>query len=455
MIGAIRRQLSRLNATEGESRTLTARVVQGALSILAGDAYGNVLRLVSNLIMTRLLFPEAFGLMLIVNLVLGALQMLSDMGIRGALITKREGVDETYVNTAWTLSIIRGAALCLVAFLAAWPVAEVYDEPQLFGLILVSAFAPLVQGLCSPFPILEEKKVKLTKVIVWRALSQTVAVALTLGWLLMVPTIWALAAHGVIGALLLTVSSYYFFPNRMPRMAWNQQAAAEIFRFGKWVFVASSLAFLARNANQLVVSKWVAIDVLGVFSIAFSLSKLVEQVAGSMTWKLLLPVYAELNESASDGFKSQRRRIKLWLFGGAMLPVFILAVFGAEIIAFLYDERYHGAGWMLEVMSVGSLFMVLAASVENIPHSQGDSYRTMWIQFCRGVLMFLSMLTGGYYFGFEGLVIGISVGSLAFLPVLTLLIRPYGIHDELIDAGLILGSVGLIVAGWWMFGFPL
>ncbi len=435
--------------------TIGNRILKGTLSVLGGDAYGHILRLIANLIMTRLLMPEAFGLLLIVNLVQGALQMLSDVGIRGALITKRDFLDDEYIDTAWTISIIRGIALCVVGMLVALPVAYFYSEPQLTGLLLLSSVAPLLTGFCSPFPILEEKKVKLLRVIAWKSLAQTVAVVATIVWLLIHPTVWALAANGVISALVLSVSSFLFFRNRMPKLTWNREAVRAIVQFGKWVFLATALTFFARHANLFIMSKWVTTSVLGVFSIAVGLVKLVENVPSSITFSLLLPVYAELGKGEEAELHKHRIRIKVALFGLAVAPVVTLSVFGAEIISLLYAEEYHSAGWMLEVMSVGSLALILSASVENIPHSLGNSYLHMWLQFYRGALMLLSMCIGGLWFGLTGLIIGISAGSFVFLPVLSYLVRQYGIRDYVLDISLISGGLGLIYLGWWTFGFPV
>ena len=53
----------------------------------------NVLRLASNLILTRILFPEAFGLMALVQVVLASLSMLSDLGIFSAIVQNKRGDD--------------------------------------------------------------------------------------------------------------------------------------------------------------------------------------------------------------------------------------------------------------------------------------------------------------------------------------------------------------------------
>lgn len=75
----------------------------------------NALRLTSNLVRTRLLFPEAFGIMAIVQVELTGAAMFSNFGIRGSIFQDARADDSDFLNTAWTLQIARGFVLVLAA----------------------------------------------------------------------------------------------------------------------------------------------------------------------------------------------------------------------------------------------------------------------------------------------------------------------------------------------------
>ena len=435
--------------------SLRQRTLQGGGVLIIGDLYANAVRLGANLIMTRLLFPEAFGLMLIVNLVFAGLNMLSDIGIRGAMIVREAEIDEDYLRTAWTMGVLRGILLALIALSLAWPVSQFYGEEQLFGLIAILSIAPILQGLTSPYPLLAEKSVRFLRVVLWNGLSQTLSIVVLLTWLFIYPTIWALAAHGVIAAAIAMVSSYYMFPGIRMRPAWHKASAWEIFRIGRWLFIASGLTFLARQGDSLIISKWVTAEELGVFSIAITFAKLVETLVERMSWSLLFPVYAELRTGSSERFHVQVRKVKLVLYAMCAPIVLVFALFGRDIITLLYDPRYHGAGWMLEIMAAGSAFFAAGAAIINIPMSFGDSYRHMWLQFFRFAILLALMSAGGYYAGLLGLVVAIAGAQLLFYPVLRLMSHKYGIRDYLPDL-LFLLVIGFVISTFWMFrGWPV
>ena len=97
--------------------TLRKRIIHGASWIMVGHISGQLLRLVSNLIMTRLLVPEMFGVMAIANVIMIGLAMMSDIGIRQHIIQSKHSDSENFLNTAWVVQIIRGIILWFIALI--------------------------------------------------------------------------------------------------------------------------------------------------------------------------------------------------------------------------------------------------------------------------------------------------------------------------------------------------
>ena len=58
---------------------------------LIGYGFSQMLRLVSNVVLARLLFPEAFGTMAILQTILVGVAMLTDVGLSMSLIRSKQG----------------------------------------------------------------------------------------------------------------------------------------------------------------------------------------------------------------------------------------------------------------------------------------------------------------------------------------------------------------------------
>ena len=66
---------------------------KGTIWASSGFAISQLMRLSSNLILTRLLFPEVFGLMALVQVVMVGVKMFSDMGIATSVLRDKAGDD--------------------------------------------------------------------------------------------------------------------------------------------------------------------------------------------------------------------------------------------------------------------------------------------------------------------------------------------------------------------------
>ena len=125
------------------------KALGGAFWTAGGYGVRQILRFANNLILTRLLFPELFGLMAIVNLFVLGLNLFSDIGLNPAIIQSKRGDEATFLNTAWTIQVMRGVVLTVGAFFLAWPVSIFYDQPILLWALPVSGLTALFAGFNS------------------------------------------------------------------------------------------------------------------------------------------------------------------------------------------------------------------------------------------------------------------------------------------------------------------
>ena len=109
---AIFRSFSRLHL---DSQSLMGRVAVSAAWITGAHFLELFVRLGSSLIFTRLLFPEAFGIIAAAGTGITVLVMISDLGVRSVVVTSPNVGDEQFLRTAWTVQLVRSAILFLMA----------------------------------------------------------------------------------------------------------------------------------------------------------------------------------------------------------------------------------------------------------------------------------------------------------------------------------------------------
>ncbi|MDO8885242.1 oligosaccharide flippase family protein, partial [Pseudotabrizicola sp.] len=133
--------------TRLQGNGLLARVMRSSAWTALGYGASQALRLASNLILTRLLFPEAFGLMALVSVFIVGLTMFSDVGTHPAILQHKRGDDPAFLNTAFSIQVTRGVVLWLASAAIAWPAAVFYGQPDLAMILPVAGFSLLLHGL--------------------------------------------------------------------------------------------------------------------------------------------------------------------------------------------------------------------------------------------------------------------------------------------------------------------
>ena len=136
-----------------------------------------MLRLGSNLLLAWLLFPEAFGLMALVNVFMHGLQMISDTGIRGSILYHRRGDHQSFLDTAWTVQIVRGIVLWICSCLIAIPVMMLYGEPMLGQLLPVAGLTAIIAGFNSTALFTLNRRVALGRITLLDVLSQVASIS--------------------------------------------------------------------------------------------------------------------------------------------------------------------------------------------------------------------------------------------------------------------------------------
>src|SRR5262249_11473145 len=123
--------------------------IGGAMWIGVGFGGMYVLRLVSSMILTRLLVPQVYALMDVAMVFIQGLHMFADVGIGTSIVQSGRGDDPEFLDTPWSLQIVRGLILWGLTALIAWPVAAFYDKPELIVLMPLIGSTAAIDGFCS------------------------------------------------------------------------------------------------------------------------------------------------------------------------------------------------------------------------------------------------------------------------------------------------------------------
>ncbi len=339
--------------------SLRSRALRGAGWTTAQMLLSRALRLASNLILTRMLFPEAFGLMALVNVFQAGMQRLSDTGVVPSVVRSARGDDPVFLQTAWTVQVGRGAVLWALCVGFAAPLARFYEQPELALLVPVASIGLLLAGLQSMELSLYRRHLTLGKLTGLEIGAQVLSIAVMVSWAWFQKSVWALVAGSIASAGFKTLLSYWL-GGREGRYGfrWDREAAAELLHFGKWIFLSSTLSFLSGNLDRFIFGKTIPIGMLGVYSVGLTLALLPSDLIARLGNLVVFPALSRKLD-AGGGLSSAFRDSRTPLLALASFVAVVLIGCGPPLIELLYDDRYHAAGWIVQILAVGAWFRAL------------------------------------------------------------------------------------------------
>ena len=409
------------NADGGDSNedgSLEKRAVRSSIWTFAGYGSSMVLRLGSNLVLTRLLMPEIFGIMALVSVYLIALELFSDLGINASVIHSERGDDPDFLDTAWTVQVVRGCALSAISVLLAHPVALLYETPELASYLPVASIDAVILGFTSTKLASLNRKLKLGLLTIIEITSQVVSVTVMVAWAVYSPTPWALIAGGLTAAVVEVALSHLAIKGRRNRFRWDKSAIRELVNFGRWIFLSTAFTFSASHGDRPILGTYVSLATLGLYNQAWALANAMTAVPSAIGHRVLFPLYSRLVEQRSAALIARLRKIRLALMGVFLPFAAIGAVYGNLVMKVLYDGEYEGGGWMLQVLSVGAGLEIIVLTISPILLASGKSFHHMLVMIAKAIALPLCMISGGALYGEPGLVVGVVVASLFTYPVL-------------------------------------
>ena len=398
---------------------LKSRIFKAGSWVLVKYIASQVIRLSGNLILTRLLVPEMFGVMALVTVILMGLNLFSDIGLTQNIIQSRRGEEPKFLNTAWVVQIIRGFAISLIMLITAWilslliinkmlPIGSAYANPILPVVITVMSLMPLISGFQSTKLFVQNRKLRLARITVLELISQITGLIVMIAWAAIEQSIWALVVGNLVSSIVKMILSHTIIDGHPNRFEWDHGAFDEIFHFGKWIFISSIMGFLISQGDKLILGGLMTADRLGIYSIAFFLSNATLQAIVRLSGSVFFPAFSEIHretpEKLSRIYYKIRHRVDFITYFIAGLLFFS----GTTIISILYDNRYIEAGWMLQVLSF-SLFVVGFLVADECFLALGKPKILVFISTVQAITLFLIVPVSFYIFGVYGAVWGVTL----------------------------------------------
>lgn len=332
------------------SGSLTERTVKSGVWASLLNVSERGLQLLAVIVLARVLSPAEFGVMMIALLVLAGFEQLSQVGIDQALIYNESDDVDDYLDTAFTIKLVRGVVIAAVLFVGGNPVANFLGEPSAGPLIQAIGIASLIFGLQNPAVVYMQKNLEYHRQFAYKGTGTFVnaAVSIAVGVVFLSP--WALVVGRIADNATRVVVSYLLCEHR-PRLRFDLAYGREMIGYGKWIFGSTGLAYLLYNADDAFVTWLLSASALAFYQFAYRLSTMPPSQVSSVVSMVMFPAFSRLQNDVPALRDAYLRTVQV-----ATLVSFPMAA-GVVLVSEPFVRTVLGEEWLPMVI----LMQILAA----------------------------------------------------------------------------------------------
>ena len=318
------------------------------------------------LILARILTPDEFGLFGIAMLFLSLLEIISETGVNIFLIQENGDID-SYIDTAWVISIVRGLLISLVLVLLTPLVSLFFNSPNSTNIMYLISLVPLIRGFINPSIVKFQKNLLFAKEFVFRLiiyfLDASVAIILAL-----ITHSASSLVYGLLAGAVFEVIASHIFVRPGPKLKFVKNKIKLIINRGRWVTFAGIFNYLFENIDDAVVGRLLNTTYLGTYQMAYKVSSLPMTEVSDVIQKVTFPIYTKI---VGDKERLKKAFIKSFLATTLIvLPIgIILFFFSEEVVLVLLGQKWLSAVSVIKVLSFFGVVRALTESTYPLFHS--------------------------------------------------------------------------------------
>lgn len=292
--------------------------------------------IISTAILARLLVPEDFGLVALAVTSVALMNAFTEFGPEQYLISHQDSGRNEY-DTAWTLQILRGAAIALLMYIFSENIAGFFRDPRLADVVTVMSAAIFLRSFSNIGIVDFRKKLNFDKDFQILLIPRLASFFTTISLAFILKNYWALVIGYAVGHLAHLIASYVLHQYR-PRF--NLRAFGKVFGFSKWLFANSILQFTINKFDTFLVGRVLGAGTLGVYSLSFEISTLATTELAAPLRRAILPGYSKIAKNPAA-----LRKLYLDVFALSIL-VTVPAAIGIMLTSDLIVQVLLGEKWL-------------------------------------------------------------------------------------------------------------
>ena len=303
------------------------------------------------MILTRFLEKSDFGVVSIINMVIGLCVTFTDLGFASVIMYKQKLTDKEFSTLYW-VQLLLFVGIYIILWLCSPLVASFYSEPVLSRLIPVASLSVICQAIGKLYGSVLQKRYQF-KLLAFRNIISNL-ISLVIAWWM------AWKGYGVYSLVISTLSQAvilnlwnFISGSKIQKVSFlfDFREVVSLIKIGVYQTGARILDFISNKLDVMIIGKLLGTEALGVYDLAKELAFKFVDFIRSVVLNVALPILS--NSNTDDNSVKSKFLVITKTVATLCLPVCLaIAVFSKDIVHIVYGEKYLEIAPMVTVFAV-------------------------------------------------------------------------------------------------------
>jgi len=309
------------------------------------------------IVLSRLLPPEAFGLVAMATVFTAFMEIFLDQGFSAAIVQHPE-ITRDHLNTAFWTNVITGILLTVIGVALSGVIASFYDEPRLGPILVWLSISFVVIALSSTQIAILQRELAFKNLAARSLTAAAVGGIVGVGMALAGYGVWSLVGQNMANAVAAAVVLWSTSDWR-PGFGFSMKYFKELFSFGISIVGNNILIFFTRRSDDFLIGYYLGPVMLGYYTIGYRLLLVIIRLVTGIINSVAFPTFSRLQDN-QERMRSAFYQVTQYTSLLA-IPAFIgLAVLAPEIVPVFFGEQWIPSVPVMQILAlIGILQSVL------------------------------------------------------------------------------------------------
>lgn len=389
--------------------SLKKSFITGFIWSFAGQAGYLLVGLLTNIILARLLTPYEFGQVGIVMFFIIISKVLTESGLTGALVRKKEITEEDF-STVFIFNLAISIFLFLLLLLFSGIIADFYDNQVLQNILIALSFILIINAFQFTQNAKIVRELKFKKQSLYTLISVIISSVIGILLALINYGVWSLVIMQLCNAFILTLL-YWIFEDPVKILVFKKESFKSLYKFGVNTTLASLIDSIFDNIYNLILGKYFSIHQTGLFFQAKKLQEIPVGVIKSSTLGVVFSILSKLQDEEEE-FKKFYNKI-VAIFTTLVGLICLLIYFYAEqAILLLYGEQWLGVVFFMQILIIASFFYMQEMLNRVLFKVFDRTDKILYLEIIKKIIQLFTIFIGLAFMDLEFLIYGFLATSI-------------------------------------------